>query len=225
MPRSGSSLIESILAVHSQVGAMGETDYLNSVLANIYKRPNMCGLKESKLKNINHQYSQLIQKEILQKERVTDKSIGNFWHIGEILQLFPDAKIIHVQRDPIATCLSCFFHDFSGHFSYSYNLKNLGIYYKYYLDIMQHWEHVCGESILTIKYEDLVGNPTDSIKQLLEFCDLPWQDACLEFYKNKRIVATSSYHQVQKPIYKTATKHYKHYLPYIKELTQTLNKE
>lgn len=225
MPRSGSTLIESILAAHSQVGAMGETDSLDNILGNIYKKPGTCGLKDSKLKNLSHQYAQLIPKELLQKERVTDKSIGNFWHIGEILQLFPNSRIIHVQRDPIATCFSCFTHNFSGNLPYTYNLNDLGTYYQSYLEITQHWENVCADKVLTVKYEALVENPENIVKQLLQFCDLPWQDPCLEFYNSKRIVATSSYHQVQKPIYKTAKKHYTHYLPYLKALVDTLNEE
>jgi hypothetical protein len=153
---------------------------------------------------------------------VTDKLPNNFLHLGFIELLFPNARIIHCKRDPLDTCLSCYFQDFSGYLSFSYNLKHLGLYYLQYQRLMSHWKRVLNTPILEIQYEDMVINTEKSVRSILEYCGLPWEEGCLNFHESTRVVKTASYDQVRRPIYNGSIGRWKHYNSNIVVLKKTL---
>ena len=136
--------------------------------------------------------------------------------------LFPQAKIIHCRRDPADTCLSCYFTNFSFGHIYKYDLHHLGAYYRLYERLMDHWHRVLPQQILEVHYEALVENQKEESHRIIEFCDLPWDDCCLEFHKNDRAVLTASLSQVRRNIYTTSIGKWKRYQPYLGELLDAL---
>ena len=155
---------------------------------------------------------------------VTDKLPGNYLHLGLISLLFPSARIIHCSRNPIDTCLSCFFQDFSGDLSFTYKLEHLAHYYKEYQRLMEHWYKVLNIPVLTVKYEELIDNQECESRKIVEFCNLDWEPRCLEFDKTKRFVRTASYDQVRRPIYKSSVNRWKNYEAYVGPLKGLLCK-
>ncbi len=133
--------------------------------------------------------------------RVSDKLPANVERLGLIALLFPGARILHCRRDPLDTCLSCFFQDFRFRNAYSFSLEHLGHYYGQYAALMRHWHDVLTIPILDIRYESLVECPRDTIAGMLEFCGLDWDERCLAFHENPRVVATASVDQVRRPLY------------------------
>jgi hypothetical protein len=150
----------------------------------------------------------------------------NFLHLGLIALMFPKAKIIHIQRDPLDTCLSCYFQNFVAQgLTFAYNLENLGHYYRQYQALMEHWRTVLPVRFHEVQYEHLVEEPEGQIASLLEFCGLEWDDACLEFHKTKRDVRTASYDQVRKPLYTSSKKKWKKYEAHLEPLKLALGME
>ncbi|MEC7240201.1 MAG: sulfotransferase, partial [Myxococcota bacterium] len=135
-----------------------------------------------------------------------DKMPFNFFHLGLIASLFPKAKIIHMRRDPLDTCLSVFFHQFSPYYAFSTRLEWLGQYYRDYARLMNHWETQLPQQMLSISYEDLVARPKEQIDRLLDYCALDKEPACERFWESSRQVDTASYAQVRRPIYTTAVR-------------------
>jgi hypothetical protein len=153
---------------------------------------------------------------------VTEKTPANFLYLGLAEQLFPNATVIWCLRDPLDTCLSCYFHDFTGAHPYAYDLEHLGFCYRMHERLMTHWCAVSSLPILTVQYEELVENPESQMRALLEFCDLPWNDACLEFYKNERFVRTASVDQVRQPIYRSSIGRHRRFDEYLDPLREAL---
>lgn len=210
MMRSGTSLVEQILASHSGVHGAGELETLNRLLAMMPdKAPADIGhVRAAYLDDLGA----LDVPEII----ITDKMPLNFRWIGFILSAFPDARIIHVKRDPIATCFSIFKNYFpeDGN-AYAYDLADLAEYHKLYTDLMSFWYQLYPDNIYDLDYERLTENQEEETRRLLTFCDLGWEDRCLEFYKTSRMVKTTSAAQVRKRIYKGSSgawKDYRHYL-------------
>ena len=134
--------------------------------------------------------------------RVTDKMPFNFMHLGLLAALFPQARIIHCRRDPLDTCVSCFFTSFNDSLSFASDLRALGKYYVAYRRIMDHWRAVLpASSLLEIDYERLVSHTEETVREMLEHCALPWEQACLEFHQTERGIRTPSRWQVRQPIY------------------------
>jgi hypothetical protein len=129
-----------------------------------------------------------------------DKMPNNFAHIGLIKLILPNAKIIDARRQPMSACFSGFKQLFSAGQAFSYDLENIARYYKDYLHLMEHWHKVLPNQVLTVSYEDVVNDFDNQVKQLLDFCDLPFEQNCLEFYNNARAVNTASSEQVRQPI-------------------------
>jgi hypothetical protein len=136
--------------------------------------------------------------------RIIDKMPGNFHHIGLIATLFPNARIIHCQRDPRDTYLSIYFGDFVGSHPYSYDLTNLERYHNQYERLMRHWNTVLPGRILDVRYEDLVDDQEGWSRKMIAFAGLDWDPACIEFHKTKRNVRTRSNDQVRRPIYRSS---------------------
>ena len=143
--------------------------------------------------------------------RVTDKLPGNIYHLGLIDLLFPGARVIHVVRDPLDTCLSCYFQNFvSGHF-YAYDLTHVGAYYQNYLHMMQHWRAVIRLPMFELRYEELVADQDGVTRKLIDFCGLEWSPDCLRFAETRRNVATASYQQVRQSMYTRSVGRWHHY--------------
>lgn len=210
MMRSGTSLVEQILASHSGVHGAGELETLNRLLA------TMPDKAPADIRHLRAAYLDALDVLDVPETIVTDKMPLNFRWIGFIVSAFPGARIIHVKRDPIATCFSIFKNYFpdDGN-AYAYDMADLAEYYKLYSDLMSFWHQLYPDNIYDLDYERLTENHEEETRKLLAFCDLGWEDRCLEFYKTSRMVKTTSAAQVRKRIYKgssEAWKNYRHHL-------------
>jgi hypothetical protein len=142
--------------------------------------------------------------------------------VGTIRAILPNAKVIHCMRNAMDTCLSIFKKDFTGAHPYAYDLAELGQYYNLYRDLMAHWEKVLPGFMHTLKYEELVTNQRKQTKRLLDFCGLPWDEACLDFHKTERRVSTASLAQVRQPIYKDSIGLWKRYEKQLEPLRKAI---
>lgn len=219
MPRSGTTLIEQILSSHPLVHGAGELEDLHKITKSL---PETLGtnlpypkcldaLTRKNIDPIAQHHLERLGRLANGKARVTDKMPHNFLGLGLIDLLFPEARIIHCTRDPIDTCLSIYFLHFNKHHAYSHNLEHLGLYYKQYRRLMAHWKDVLRVPLLEVNYERLVAEPETTIRNLIQFIGLEWDDRCLRFHESKRTVATPSYDQVRQPLYKKSINRWKHY--------------
>ncbi len=230
MPRSGTSLVEQIISSHSKVFGAGELNDINSIVYSLHNHlgttvqypDHLILLTEEKLDAISKIYLDRLSELSHDAKKVTDKMPGNYKNLGLIELMLPDAHIIHCRRNPLDTCLSCYFQDFHSHHPYIYNLKHLGQVYNEYLRVMKHWKKVLSIPVLEVDYEELVGNQEVISRKMIEFCDLEWEEACLNFHKNKRLTLTASYDQVRKPIYKKSVQRWKNYESHIGELIKEI---
>ncbi|RLB63892.1 MAG: sulfotransferase, partial [Deltaproteobacteria bacterium] len=155
---------------------------------------------------------------------ITDKMPHNFIYIGMIAILLPKAKIVHCQRDPMDTCLSLYKNMFgTASHQWSYDLKDLGRYYQLYQGLMAHWHRTLPGKIYDIQYEQLVADPERQIRDLLNYCELPFDPACLSFHESDRAVRTLSFAQVRKPIYSSSVQLWKRYQHQLQSLAAQLN--
>ncbi|HKJ87602.1 MAG TPA: sulfotransferase, partial [Gammaproteobacteria bacterium] len=231
MPRSGTSLTEQIIASHPQAfgaGELSEVERLVNELRNAHKRrPYPEVIKEAgaqELARMAEAYLDHVRSLAPEgAERISDKMPQNFLHIGTISLMFPNARIIHTNRDPLDTCLSNYMQNFaSAGLTFSYDLENLGHYYRLYQSLMEHWREVAPLPIYELRYEELVENPEEEIPRLLEFVGLPYDEACLEPHKAKRQTKTASYDQVRQPIYKKSKKKWRKYEQHLGPLMEAL---
>ncbi|MCP4023669.1 MAG: tetratricopeptide repeat protein [Desulfobacteraceae bacterium] len=211
MPRSGTTLVEQILASHPLIFGAGELHDLSLVAQ---KRPWIWSAMQSEgqlpdtieqdLKNAGQEYIKRIRSHAQTTKFITDKMPQNFLYIGWIKAILPNAKVIHCTRTPMDTCFSIYKNHFSAKDShkYAYDLKELGQYYNLYLDLMEHWETTLPGFIHEINYEKLVSDQENQTRKLVEYCQVPWNDDCLSFHKTHRHVSTASALQVRRPIYK-----------------------
>lgn len=232
LPRSGTSLVEQILASHPNVYAGGELPGIFDIVSDLQNKKYSDLTYPACLKNLTADKLNKISKEYIKKIKpltnestkiLTDKTPLNYYHLGLIQLLFPKARIINCARNPADTCLSCYFQDFYSHQPFSYDLKNLSEFYKNYLKLMSHWKRTLKLPIFDISYEALVTQPESEIKSLIDFTGLKWHDQCLDFHKNKRHVATASYDQVRQPMYTSSTSRWKSYKENIDDLLKSLN--
>jgi tetratricopeptide (TPR) repeat protein len=219
MPRSGTSLVEQILASHPEVHGAGElgdihhmTVSLPAILGKGTPYPECVDvLGQGQLDEIAQRHLDMLGNLSRTAIRVTDKMPHNFLALGLIDRLFPEARIIHCTRDPIDTCLSIYFLKFSVAHPYADDMTHLGVYYRQYLRLMAHWKSVLRVPILDVKYEDLVANQEAVSRRMVEFCGLEWDEQCLRFHESKRTVSTHSYDQVRRPLYKKSVARWKNY--------------
>lgn len=153
--------------------------------------------------------------------RITDKMPANFFYIGMIRLMLPNAIIIHAMRDPMGSCFSCYARLFNDTMEFAYDLGTLGRYYVRYIKLMQHWRSVLpADAILDLRYEDLVADTEGQARRILSFLKLPWDDNCLAFHQNKRHVKTASVAQVRKPIYKTSVARWQRFREHLSPLLE-----
>ena len=220
MPRSGTTLIEQIIASHPDVQAGGElVDFLR-----IVERGKVGHLPlQAKIAEWGKEYIRTLKARAPQANRITDKMPANFFAIGLIHAMLPNARILHVRRSPLDTCLSCYTQLFNRAHEYSYDLAELGRYYAGYAGLMGHWRKVLPEgSFLEVDYEDVVSDPEGQARRMIEYCGLEWSDACLDFYRNARTVQTASVVQVRQPVYRSSVGRWKHYEPWLAPLVDAL---
>lgn len=233
MPRCGSTLTEQILASHRDIEAKGESNRMEGLaLARQHTDDNPLTLE--RIASFTQKEWQQVGKDYLEasapdegKSRTTDKSLNNIRLVGAIHCALPHAKIIHVRRHPLDTCWSIYKHNLDGQlFGFGNQLTSLGRYYKMYQRLMDHWRSVLPEGVmLEINYEDLVNDQKAVTRQMLEFCDLPWDENCLQFYKLRNQVDTSSLVQVRKPMYKDAVAAWQRYEQHLQPLIKILGTE
>ena len=207
MPRSGSTLVEQILASHPAVCGAGENrGFPRACKPHVQQFPDdVLNVSADQLREIGTKYLGLIRREASGVLRVTDKLLANFLLVGLIHLVFPNARIIHALRDPLDTCLSCFATHFAESQPFAYELGELGRYYCAYRSLMDHWRAVLPEgTILEIHYENVVGDLEGEARRMIAHCGLRWDPACLEFEKSPRAVWTASAGQVRRPLYRTS---------------------
>ena len=223
MPRSGTSLVEQIVASHNEAHGAGELEFSTQIFSSIIA--NISGDVDKKdLLFFREQYLAKLNALKCSKNIITDKMPMNFRYIGLILSAFPEAKIIHLKRDARATCWSIYKNYFdSDGIGYSYDQNDLAQYYGLYSDLMSFWHERFPDQIYDICYEDLTTNQEDETRKLLEYCDLDWDEKCLNFHSNKRAVKTASALQVRKKMYQGSSEAWKEYESYIKPLVSGLN--
>jgi tetratricopeptide (TPR) repeat protein len=229
MPRSGTSLVEQILASHPSVHGAGEIPALRQLVATLPAELGTSADYPECLSRLDRQTSRRLADQYLErlrqlggeKLRVTDKVPMNFHQLGLIGTLFPRAQIIHCRRDPRDISWSCYFQNFREvHFAC--DLAMLGAYYREYERLMAHWKAVLPVSVLEVCYEELVEDVERVSRQIVSFCRLPWHDACLSFYETRRMVRTASNTQVRRPIYKDSLGKWKNYASHLGPLFTAL---
>jgi tetratricopeptide (TPR) repeat protein len=231
MPRSGTSLVESVLASHPAVFGAGELDFM--ALFTRFAQPKLGGARSvaEVMRRIDAGMADLIANEYLallrrlggdSVTRVTDKLPYNFYRLGMFSLLFPRARIIHCVRNPRDTCLSIYFQHFTGAHDYAYDLRNIGRYYREYRRLMNHWREVGTLPMLEVQYETLVQSPETQLPRIVEFCGLPWDDACSRFHATERVTKTASYDQVRRPLYSSAMGRWRHYERHLSPLVESL---
>ena len=219
LPRSGSTLIEQILASHSRVEGTRELPDI-SLLGRRLTKSKPPGIKypdavkhmtDEEKTEYGESYLETSKRYRTDKPRFIDKMPNNFAHIGFIKTILPNAKIINAKRHPLDSCVSSFKQLFYKGQSWSYDLFEIGEYYLEYERMMDHWHSLYPGEIYDIQYENIVNNQEDESRALIEYCGLDWEDSCLKFYENKRSVNTASSEQVRQPIYKGAMYAWKNY--------------
>jgi len=233
MPRSGTTLVEQILASHPDVFGAGErTDVERLVLgfgapesAPVY--PDVARiLSADTLRQLGERYAAAVGSAAPEAARIVDKMPGNFLYAGLIHLALPNARIIHVHRDPRDTCLSCFSLLFTAGQPYSYDLGELGRYYRAYETLMAHWRHVLPAGVmLDVRYEDVVADIDHEARRLVAHCGLAWDAACLEFHRTRRVVRTASAVQVRQPIFTSSIGRWRHYRRFLQPLLAELKLE
>lgn len=231
MPRSGTTLVEQIIAAHPQVHGAGELKEIDEIavwLANHYSRGKpypafVPRLPQATIDGVSARHLKALAGLSDNAIRVTDKMPQNFIYIGLITQLFPSAVIVHCVRHPMDTCLSCFLGHFGnvGH-DYSYDLNILGAYYVEYRRLMSHWNAVFGNRILDVSYEDLVTDQELTSRRIIDFCGLEWDERCLDFHTTGRAINTLSYEQVRQPIHSRSVGKWKNYRDCLAPLADVL---
>ena len=227
MPRSGTTLIEQILASHPEIYGAGERKDAQEALAKVagavvYPEvvPN---LTPAQLEAIGSAYLVGIGEPAKGALRFTDKMPPNFIYVGLIRLALPNARIIHARRDPIDTCISCFSTLFQEQLNYTYDLGEVGRYYRAYGRLIEHWRQVLSPgAMLEVQYEDVVEDMEAQTRRILDFCDLPWDDACLAFHKSTRPVKTASVVQVRQPIYRSSVGRWHAYRDQLQPLLEAL---
>ena len=221
MPRSGTSLVEQIISNHSEVHGAGELDLLPiSVQDSKWQKFDDFSLV---IKNIRSSYFNNLKK-ISSKKYITDKLPGNFKRIGFILNAFPEAKIVHLERNPMAVCWSNYKSNFnSPGMSFTLNQELIGEYYLLYKDLIGFWEKKYPKKIINLNYESLVENYKEEVKKLFLNLNLKWEKQLFDFHKNKRPVETASFRQVRSKIYKKSSEQWQNYKEQLKPMIKILS--
>ncbi len=225
MPRSGSTLIEQILASHPQIQGAGELNALERAANELpLPYPEFIGdLDGMSLRRLGQNYLARLPVLADGKLRMVDKTPDNFLRIGLIRLVLPNARIIHTMRDPIDTCVSCYSKLFTYGLQFTYDLAELGRYYRYYRELMGYWRSTLAPgSMIEVSYEDVVDDLEGEARRLIDYCGLPWDERCLSFHSTRRPVKTASAVQVRKPLFRDSVQRWRRYEPALAPLLREL---
>jgi tetratricopeptide (TPR) repeat protein len=231
MMRSGTTLAEQVLASHPAVYGPGELMAIARLISSLPLRLGTAVGYPECLSRLDAPTTRALSEEYLQTlrrlgagsaQRVVDKMPFNYLRLGFIAALFPRARIVHCVRDPVDTCLSCYFQYFAPSHPFSYDLAHLGQFYREYERMMEHWKRVLPVPVFELKYEELTEDPEGLSRRLVAFCDLEWDDRCLRFHETERVVRTASALQVRKGIYRSSVGKWKRYEKHLKPLLEAL---
>jgi Tfp pilus assembly protein PilF len=230
MPRSGTSLTEQIITSHSSVFGAGELPQLSRIVKtklminDDLSEENILNLvkNEDFANELRTDYYNYLKRFNTSEPFITDKAPLNFRWIGFIKILFPNSKIIHCSRNPKDNCLSIFKNFFEGGLDFGYNQKELGAYYNLYLNLMNFWEEQFPNTIYNAQYEKIIEDPEKEITNMIKFCNLNWEEDCLQFYNNKTPIKTLSTAQARKPIYKSSKNSFEKFAPYLTDLNKLI---
>ncbi len=232
LPRSGSTLLEQILASHSQVDGTKELVFILAIVRRLggKKKKSEVSRYPEVLTELSARQLSDFGQEYLDRSRIQrgtapffiDKNPNNFLHVGLIHLILPNATIIDARRHPMAACFSCYTQHFAQGQPFTYGLSNIGRYYRDYVDLMDHWDRVLPGKVLRVQYEDVVTDTESQIRRILEHCGLPFEEACLQFHQTERAVRTASSEQVRQPIYSGALEHWRNYEKHLDELKDSL---
>jgi tetratricopeptide (TPR) repeat protein len=232
LPRAGSTLLEQILSSHSLVDGTLELPNILSMAQKLRRagREEGAAPYPHSLLDLSAQARSELGNLYINDTRVhrqgapffIDKMPNNFRHIGLIRAILPNAKIIDARRHPMACCFSGFKQLFAEGQEFSYSLGDIGRYYNDYVELMDHWDQVAPGAVLRVQYEDVVDDLETQVRRILAYCDLPFEQACLEFHQTDRAVRTASSEQVRQPIYRDGVEQWVHFAPYLTELEELL---
>ncbi|MBF0368763.1 MAG: sulfotransferase [Magnetococcales bacterium] len=229
LPRSGTSLVEQILASHPQAFGAGELEHMHALSQTLPTRLNhkapypdtLEALTLPHLRRLGQDYLQEIDALSQGAARVINKMPGDFFHLGLIRTLFPKATLIHCRRNLLDTALSIYFQNFLPSHGYAFSLDGIAAYVEGYATLTEQWRN-CFPDLLEIIYEDLVTEPEPHIRRLIDHCGLEWDPACLSFHRSRRMVNTASNAQVREPVHRRSVARWEHYQEYIQPLVQRL---
>ena len=225
MPRSGTSLVHQILDSHSSVKGVGELNHINNIvfpLLKAHREETKNCFSKNDLLSLRKQYLQSPPIADLNEMIFVDKMPLNFRHLGFILSSFPEAKIIHMKRNPMATCWSIYKYEFRGN-AYSFDQKDIANYYGLYINLMEFWKKLFPKKILDVCYEDLTISQELETKKILKYCELDWEVNCLDFHTNNSAVKTTSSMQVRQKMYQGSSEAWRKYEPYLQPLIKGLS--
>jgi tetratricopeptide (TPR) repeat protein len=232
LPRSGSTLIEQILASHSAVEGTQELADIPRIVVDLQGRdwnpaePRypavLAQLSAQQLQRLGAKYLDDTRAYRTGKARFIDKMPNNFRHIGLLQLILPNAKIIDARREPMACCFGNLKQLFAHGQEFAYSIEDIARYYRTYLELMRHWDAVLPAQVLRIQHEDLVDDLEGNVRRLLEYCELDFEPACLDFHKTERSVRTASSEQVRQPIYREGLDQWRHYEPWLGPLRAAL---
>ena len=226
MPRSGTSLVEQIISNHHQVYGGGELEDFSHIINSILQdelTTDKASLSKKTISSVRQKYLHTLSKLNTPKKIITDKLPLNFRYIGFILSAFPEAKIVHVKRDAMATCWSIYKHYFSSKGTgWAYSQEDIAKYYGLYLELMEFWHEIYPNQIYDLGYEDLTNNQEEETQKLLEYSELEWDQDCLNFHTNERAVHTASLIQVRKKMYQGSSEVWKQYSAHLEPLIKGL---
>ena len=229
MPRSGTTLIEQVLASHPEAFGGGELLYMQDLILAGFAGPDypadLMSVPKDTLAKFGGYYAVRLSALAPQARRITDKLPANFRHLGLIHLALPKARIIHVRRDPADTCFSCYTKLFANGLNYTYDLGELGRYYRAYEALMAHWRDVLPQgAMLEVQYETLVADFEAGARRLVEFCGLSWDERCLRFHETNRAVRTLSEFQVRQPVFRTSIGRWRAYEQWLSPLFEALGR-
>ncbi len=227
LPRSGSTLLEQILASHGQVEGTSELPYVGRIAMWLNRKRAQGVHYPESVRDLRAKDCEVLGSQYLEYARLhrragsphfIDKMPNNFPNVGLIALMLPNAKIIDARRHPLDACVSCYRQLFAKGQNFTYDLLEIGEYYLQYQRMMDHWPQVLPGKVLTVQYEDVVTDFEPQVRRLLEFCGLEWDEACLRFYESERTVRTPSAEQVRQPIYDRSIGQWRRYEPWLGEL-------
>ena len=227
MPRSGTTLIEQILASHADVTGAGELPALRFSIDQLGDFPaSFAGVNRQDMARIGEYYLSQVTPLAQGRPRVVDKMPANFFYAGLIPAILQGARIVHCRRDPVDTCLSCYTKQFAGEQQFTYDMQELGAFYRGYEDMMSHWRTVLPPTqFIEVDYEAVVDDLETQARRLIDFIGLPWDASCLSFHENTRAVRTASVNQVRQPIYTSSKGRWHRYAEHLTPLLNALQRD